>query len=461
MTIDWLIDHLAVVMFFALIIALFVGFPVGFTLGGVGVIFGFIGIYFDVFNMARWGIIMPRIYGGVVTSQVLMAIPMFIFMGVTLERSRVAEDLLKTLQVLLRRVPGGLAMSVAAMGTIMAATTGIVGASVIMLTLMALPTMLERNYAKTLATGTIAASGTLGILIPPSIMLVILGDLVQVPVGTLFAAAVGPGLLLSALYLAYIGIFARLNPGSAPPLPEEFAPADKGELVGMVLKSLIPPVVLIGVVLGSIFGGLATPTEASAMGCLGALVLALLYRRLNLRMLQDVIYSAGVTNALVFFIIIGATIFAYVFRALGGDYIVEDILAAAGIDTAWEILIFVMTLVFLMGFFFDFIEIALIVIPIFYPLLLRADFTEHVGPAFWAMPWATILIAVNLQTSFLTPPFGFSLFYMKGVVPPTVRMQHIYRGIIPFVVLQLTAVGLVMAFPTIALWLPRVTGFLE
>jgi TRAP-type mannitol/chloroaromatic compound transport system permease large subunit len=178
-------------------------------------------------------------------------------------------------------------------------------------------------------------------------------------------------------------------------------------------------------------------------------------------MLQDVIYSAGVTNALVFFIIIGATFFAYVFRALGGDYIVEEILAATGIDTAWEILIFVMILVFLMGFFFDFIEIALIVIPIFYPLLLRADFGEHVGPAFWAMPWATILIAVNLQTSFLTPPFGFSLFYMKGVVPPEVRMQHIYRGIIPFVVLQLTAVGLVMAFPMIALWLPLATGFLE
>jgi len=461
MSIDWLIDHLAVVMFFALIISLFLGFPVGFTLGGVAVLFGFLGMAFDVFNMARWGIIMPRIYGGIVTSQVLMAIPMFIFMGVTLERSRVAEDLLKTLQILLRRVPGGLAMSVAAMGTIMAATTGIVGASVIMLTLMALPTMLERGYAKTLATGTIAASGTLGILIPPSIMLVILGDLVQVPVGTLFAAAVGPGLLLAALYLVYIGVFARLNPMAAPPLPDAFAPASAGALWAMVFKSLIPPVLLIVVVLGSIFGGLATPTEASGMGCLGALVLAAAYRRLNLKMLQDVIYSAGVTNALVFFIIVGATLFAYVFRALGGDYVVEDILAAAGIETAWEILVFVMVLVFLMGFFFDFIEIALIVIPIFYPLLLRADFGEHVGPAFWAMPWATILIAVNLQTSFLTPPFGFSLFYMKGVVPEEVRMQHIYRGIIPFVVLQLTAVGLVMAFPKIALWLPLATGFLE
>jgi tripartite ATP-independent transporter DctM subunit len=229
----------------------------------------------------------------------------------------------------------------------------------------------------------------------------------------------------------------------------------------MVFKSLIPPVLLIVVVLGSIFGGLATPTEASGMGCLGALILAAAYRRLDLKMLQDVIYSAGVTNALVFFIIIGATFFAYVFRALGGDYIVEDILAASGIDTAWEILIFVMILVFIMGFFFDFIEIALIVIPIFYPLLLRADFGEHVGPAFWAMPWATILIAVNLQTSFLTPPFGFSLFYMKGVVPKEVRMQHIYRGIVPFVLLQLTAVGLVMAFPKIALWLPLATGFLE
>ncbi|MEO1089640.1 MAG: TRAP transporter large permease subunit [Pseudomonadota bacterium] len=458
---EWLIEHLAVFMFGTLIAGLFLGYPVGFTLGAIGVLFGLIGYLLGEFRLVRFGLMMPRIYGGIVTSQVLMAIPMFIFMGVVLERSRVAEDLLKTLQVLLRRVPGGLAMAVCAMGTIMAATTGIVGASVIMLTLMALPTMLERNYAVPLATGTIAASGTLGILIPPSIMLVILGDLMQVPVGTLFAAAVVPGLMLSGLYLLYIGTYAALFPKDAPPLPDDASPDGGQALLLLVLKSLVPPVVLIVVVLGSIFGGLATPTEASAMGCAGALVLALAYGRLNLRMLLDVIQGAGTTNALVFFIIIGATVFSFVFRALGGDEVVYEILSTMGIETAWEVLIFMMILVFFLGFFFDFIEIALIVIPIFYPIISRLDFTEHVGPAFAMLPWITILISVNLQTSFLTPPFGFSLFYMKGVVPPEVRMQQIYRGIIPFVLLQLTAVILVMSFPEIALWLPRATGFLD
>ncbi len=458
---EWLIEHLALFMFLTLIVSLFCGFPVGFTLGAVGIIFGFVGYYFDVFRLARFGMIMPRVYGGIISNQVLMAIPMFVFMGVTLERSRVAEDLLKTLQILLRRVPGGLAMAVCAMGTIMAATTGIVGASVIMLTLMALPTMLQRNYSVPLATGTIAASGTLGILIPPSIMLVILGDLMQVPVGTLFAAAVVPGLLLSCLYLVYIGVFSFLRPQDAPPLAAEIGPQNTLDLAVLVLKSLIPPVVLIVVVLGSIFGGLATPTEASAMGCAGALALAVAYRRLNLKMLQEIIHSAGTTNALVFFIIIGATIFSFVFRTLGGDDVVLDILRAAGIETAWQVLIFLMILVFFLGFFFDFIEIALIVIPIFYPILTRLDFTDHVGPMFWALPWITVLISVNLQTSFLTPPFGFSLFYMKGAVPAGVRMEQIYRGIIPFVILQLCAVVLIMTFPMIALWLPMVAGFLD
>jgi tripartite ATP-independent transporter DctM subunit len=459
--IEWLVDHLAVFMFLVLIFALFLGYPVALTLGGIGVIFGFVGMYFDVFKLARFASIASRIYGSAVISQVLMAIPMFIFMGVVLERSRVAESLLHTLQVLLRRVPGGLAISVAAMGTIMAATTGIVGASVMMLTMMALPTMLDRNYSKELATGTIAASGTLGILIPPSIMLVILGDLVQVPVGTLFAAAFVPGLLLSFLYIAYIWIFSHMRPDAAPPLPEEYAPDTGGELAMMVFKSLIPPAFLILAVLGSIFLGFATPTEASGVGCAGALFLAWMNGQLNLKMLKGAIESAGSTNALVFFIILGATVFSVVFRFLGGDYVVEDILEASGIDTGWEVLIFLMVLVFFLGFFFDFIEISLIVIPIFYPILKALNFGDHVQPAFAFMPWVTILVAVNLQTSFLTPPFGFSLFYMKGVVPPEVKMNHIYRGIIPFVCLQLIAVGLTMAFPEIALWLPRVTGFLE
>ena len=460
MMFEWIADHLAIFMFLFLIAGMFLGFPVALTIGGIGIIFGLIGIGMDEFRWARFATIPSRIYGTVI-SQVLMAIPMFVFMGVVLERSRVAEDLLKALQILLRRVPGGLAMSVALLGTIMAATTGIVGASVIMLTLMTLPTMLERNYSHELATGTIAASGTLGILIPPSIMLVILGDLVQVPIGTLFAAAVFPGLLLSTLYLVYIWIFAHYRPQAAPPLPDDIGPESTGELIWLVIRSIIPPAFLIFAVLGSIFLGLATPTEASGVGCAGALLLAAVNRRLNMKMLREVIESAGTTNALVFFIILGATVFAVVFRYLGGESVVKEILAATGIDTGWEVLIFLMVLVFFMGFFFDFIEISLIVIPIFYPIVSRLNFGDHVDPPFAFMPWVTILIAVNLQTSFLTPPFGFSLFYMKGVVPPSIKMQEIYRGIIPFVCLQVLAVALVMAFPEIALYLPRVTGFLE
>jgi len=458
--VEWIVDHLAVVMFLSLFVALFCGYPVAFSLGAMGVLFGIIGWLFGEFRWIQFASIMPRIYGGAVMNQVLMAIPMFIFMGLVLEKARLAEDLLHALQVLLRRVPGGLALSVAALGTIMAATTGIVGASVIMLTLMALPTMLERGYDKRLAIGTIAASGTLGILIPPSIMLVILGDLAQVPVGTLFAAAFVPGLLLAGLYMAYIMAVSFARPELAPPLAEEHH-VSGFELLGMVLKSLIPPAFLIFAVLGSIFLGWATPTEASGVGVAGALFLAAMNRRLNMPMLREVIESAGLTNALVFFIVIGATLFSYVFRALGGDYVVADILKAAGIDTGWEVVIFLMVLVFILGFFFDFIEIALIVLPIFYPILARLDFTEHVGVAFAFMPWITILIAVNLQTSFLTPPFGFTLFYMKGTVPPGVTLVDIYRGIVPFVALQVIGLALCIAFPEIVLWLPRVTGFLD
>jgi tripartite ATP-independent transporter DctM subunit len=457
---EWIVDHLAVVMFLSLFVALFCGYPVAFSLGAMGVLFGIIGWLFGEFRWIQFASIMPRIYGGAVMNQVLMAIPMFIFMGLVLEKARLAEDLLHALQVLLRRVPGGLALSVAALGTIMAATTGIVGASVIMLTLMALPTMLERGYDKRLAIGTIAASGTLGILIPPSIMLVILGDLAQVPVGTLFAAAFVPGLLLAGLYMAYITAVSFARPELAPPLAREHH-VSGFELLGMVLKSLIPPAFLIFAVLGSIFLGWATPTEASGVGVAGALLLAAMNRRLNMPMLREVIDSAGLTNALVFFIVIGATLFSYVFRALGGDYVVADILKAAGIDTGWEVVIFLMVLVFILGFFFDFIEIALIVLPIFYPILARLDFTEHVGAAFAFMPWITILIAVNLQTSFLTPPFGFTLFYMKGTVPPGVTLVDIYRGIVPFVALQVIGLALCIAFPEIVLWLPRVTGFLD
>jgi tripartite ATP-independent transporter DctM subunit len=420
-----------------------------------------LGIIFDVFHPAQFQALIPRIWGQAVQNQVLIAVPMFVFMGTILERSGVADELLKALQVLLRRIPGGLAMAVTLMGTIMAATTGIVGASVIMLTLIALPTMLERGYSKELSVGTIASAGTLGILIPPSIMLVIMGDLMTISVGTLFTAAVLPGLIMSAVYVVYIGILAFLRPQMAPPLAADAGPQGSGEFLRMVFRSFLPPSFLIFVVLGSIFGGFATPTEAGGAGCAGALLLAWWNGRLSLKMIREVIESSALTNALVFFIVFGATLFSFVFRALGGDDVVAELLAAAGIDTGWSILIFVMTLVFIMGFFFDWLEICLIVLPIFAPILAKVDFTPHLATNKDFMLWFVVLVAVNLQTAFLTPPFGFALFYMKGTVPKSVTMRHIYRGIVPFVMLQLIALALAIIFPDIILGLPRYFGFLD
>jgi tripartite ATP-independent transporter DctM subunit len=457
----WIIDHLGLLMFLAMALLLFTGFPVAFVLAGVSLAFGAFGWALDVFNPLQFYNLLVRIWGGVAASQVLVAIPMFIFMGTVLERSGIATDLLNTLQVLTRRIPGGLAMSVTLMGTIMAATTGIIGASVVLLTLIALPAMLERRYNTELAVGTIAASGTLGILIPPSIMLVIMGDLMSVPVGTLFAAALVPGVLLSIAYLVYIAVLCRLRPRLAPPLPEHIGPKSTAELVAMVGRTFLPPVLLVLLVLGSIFLGWATPTEASGVGCAGALVLAAWKGAISRKSLREMIDSSAMTNAMVFFIIMGASFFAYMFRALGGDEIVIDLLAAVGIETAWEIMTFVMALVFVLGFFFDWLEICLIVLPIFGPLLTNLDFGSHVEGAGAFLPWLLIVMAVNLQTSFLTPPFGFALYFMKGSVPPSVSMSHIYRGIIPFVILQLLVLGACIAFPEVVLWLPRQSGLLD
>ena len=460
--IDWLIDHLGLLMFIVLALLMFTGFPVAFILGGVSLAFGAIGWYFDVFNLLQFYNLLVRIWGGVAASQVLVAIPMFIFMGVVLERSGVATELLKCLQILTRRIPGGLAMSVTVMGTIMAATTGIVGASVVMLTMIALPAMLDRGYKPELAVGTIASSGTLGILIPPSIMLVIMGDLMSVPVGSLFAGALFPGLLLALLYVIWIGVITFLKPELAPPMPASEGPTSIGALLVMMFKGFFPPVMLVSLVLGSIFLGWATPTEAAGVGCAGALVLAAMNGALTRKSIREIIESAALTNAMVFFITIGASVFAYMFRALGGDDVVEDVLRAMGIETAWQILIFVMVLVFILGFFFDWLEICLIVLPVFGPILMKLDFSGHVdgGPLAF-MPWLLVVLAVNLQTSFLTPPFGFALFYMKGSVPPSITMAHIYRGIIPFVFLQLVALGICITFPELVLWLPRQAGLLD
>ena len=448
------ISLLPVFMFISLAILLFSGFPVAFILGGVGLMFGFIGIYYDVFNLIEFFNILSRIWGGVCENLILVAIPMFIFMGTMLEKSGVAKDLLYALQVLLRSVPGGLALSVTIMGTIMAATTGIIGASVVMMTLLALPVMLERNYDKSLATGTIAASGTLGILIPPSIMLVIMADLLAISVGTLFVASVMPGLMLAMLYFVYLFFRTRLNPSLAPALPSNIGPTNLKGKLSLILKSFIPPIALIIFVLGSIFAGIATPTEAAGVGALGSIILAVFNKRLNFKVLKDVTERSALTGAMIFGIFIGATAFSYVFRSLGGDDLIHAFVNEMGFGP-WGILFVMMGLVFLLGFFFDWVEITLIVLPLFAPIMQELDFGNHV-PSEMIIPWMAVLLAVNLQTSFLTPPFGFALFYMKGVAPPEVRIQTIYKGIIPFVLLQLLGLTLIIKFPEIALWLPNI-----
>ncbi len=445
-------DYLPILMFAVLAILLFSGFPVGFVLGGVGLAFGFIGMYFDVFSQVELFNLVLRIWG-IADNLVLVAIPMFIFMGTMLERAGVAADLLHCLQVLLRRTPGGLALAVTVMGTILAATTGIIGASVVMISLMALPVMIERRYNTELATGTIAASGTLGILIPPSIMLVIMADLLGRSVGTLFVAAVFPGLILSGLYFAYIFTLCRFKPEFAPPLPKEMGPQTLGELFLLLMRGFIPTVFLILLVLGSIVLGWATPTEAAGVGAGGAVLLAVINRKLTWKVLKEVVERTAITNGMIFFLFVGATAFSYVFRSLGGDDLIEDLIYALGVGP-WGILVILMAVAFLLGFFFDWIEITLIVLPVFAPILAGLDFGEHL-PRAEVVYWFAILLAVNLQTSFLTPPFGFALFYMKGVAPPEVRIQQIYRGIIPFVMLQLVGLGLVIGFPDIAMWLPR------
>lgn len=485
-----IIDLLPVLMFAALGLLLFSGYPVAFVLAGVGLSFATIGIYVDVFSPAQFGSIPSRIFGDLAENLILTAIPMFILMGTVLERSGVARDLLNCLQVLLRRVPGGLALSVTIMGTIMAATTGIIGASVVMMTLLALPVMLLRGYHVPLATATIAASGTLGILIPPSIMLVIMADLLAKSVGNMFVAAFFPGLILAGLYMLYILVLCFFKPGLAPVPDDKFGPDTRLGVWLMVFRSFIPPLFLIFLVLGSILMGWATPTEAAGVGAAGAIFLAFV----NLVILpvlgiadQDfshpdeikeiidadptgeglwsecrhfgrVIWDAGKgtaqTNAMLFALFIGATVFSYVFRSLGGDDIVIDLVEALGFGS-WGLLLLIMGIVFILGFFFDWIEITLIVLPVFTPIITELDFGDHVDKL-EVVYWFAILMAVNLQTSFLTPPFGFALFYLKAVAPPEVKIQQVYRGIIPFVLLQLTGLGLVLAFPEIALWLPRV-----
>ena len=446
-------DYLPIAMFATLAVLLFSGYPVAFVLGGVALSFGMLGYFLGSFQLIQFFAFVPRIWGQAAENLVLVAVPAFIFMGVMMERSGVARDLLYCVQVLLKRVPGALALGVTIMGTILAAMTGIIGASVTMMTALAMPTMIRQGYSHALAAGTIAASGTLGILIPPSIMLIIMADLLGISVGTLFLAAIVPGLTLSALYLLFIGMAARLKPSIAPPLPPDLLRVPRGEMKWLLLRAFFPPVFLIGLIKCSILFGWATPSEAGAVGALGTMALAAYAGQFKYKVLEGVCHTTARTVAMVFFIIIAATCFAFVYRSLGGDDIVEHLIKAAGLDS-WGFLFLIMGIVFALGFFLDWIEITLIVLPVFAPMIASLDFTPHVAHEHMVI-WFAVLMAVNLQTSFLTPPFGFALFYLKGIAPKEVQIQSIYKGIVPFVLLQLFGLVLCITFPWFVLWLPR------
>ena len=436
-------EYLAAWMFLALTILLMAGFPVAFTLLGTSLFFGLIGFGWSFFDL------LPLRIFGRMTNVTLIAVPLFVFMGVMLERSGLAEKLLDTMAILFGRLKGGLAISVVVVGTMLGASTGIVGATVVTMGLLAVPTMLRRNYQKELACGTVSASGTLGQIIPPSIVLVLIGDIVGVSVGDLFMGAVLPGLLLVTLYIIYILLAANLRPGIAPPIPQaELDAISRRELITQVGKALFPPLFLMISVLGSIFAGIASPTEAAAVGAVGATLLAIANKKFNLEMLNQVMRQTTNLTCMVFIILCGAAAFGLVFRGLGGDGLVREFLGSlAATHGKYVVLAIVMAVIFFIGFFLDFIEITFIHVPVLAPIMLEFGFDPV---------WFCILLAVNLQTSFMTPPFGFSLFYLKAVTPPEITTGHIYRGIIPFVFFQLIGLAIVAFFPQLATWLPSV-----
>ncbi|MGH7384516.1 MAG: TRAP transporter large permease [Candidatus Rokuibacteriota bacterium] len=458
---DRLADNLALIMFVAMFFVIFMGYPVAFIMGGMALLFAFAGWALGVFNLIGLYDVVLRMWGGVAADPVLASIPMFIFMGSILERSGSASDMLKATEVLLRRVPGALAVAVMVMGTILAAPIGVVGAAVVTLSVIALPQMLASGYDKRLAIGTIASAGTLGILIPPAIMLVVMAEMLVTSAGALFLAATMPGFVLSGLYLLYIVAVAIFQPSKAPKLPKDHGPQTRGEFWYALWRGLFPMTALMVIVIGSIFAGWATPTESGAVGVFGSLFIAALNGKLTMRMLTEAMWSACRANGLVFLIILGATGFSYVFRVLGGDDLMISTLATFGIDTGWEMLAFVMVLVFLLGFPFEWIEICLIVLPVFGPIIAKYDFSAHLGSNQYLMAWFGTLVAVNLQTAFMTPPFGATLFYMKGTAPPGVTMNDVYRGMYPFVALQVVGLLLCIYYPSIVLWLPKLAGFLD
>ena len=450
-------EWVALLLFLSVIVVLLAGFPVAFSLGGTALLFAFFGVIGGGFEEAFLSGLPSRVFG-IMSNETLIAVPLFVFMGVTLERSRIAEDLLETLSSLFGSLRGGLGISVTLVGMLLAASTGIVGATVVTMGLLSLPTMLKRGYSAEISAGTICASGTLGQIIPPSIILVMLGDVMSsayqqaqltqgifspktVSVGDLFAGALLPGLLLVLMYIFYLIVVAWLRPSV---MPAHTRSADEHVSLSQLLGALFPPLILIFAVLGSILGGFATPTEAAGVGAMGALLIAMLRRALTYERLQEVMRSTLRISSMVFMILIGASLFSLVFRGYCGDDGVRAVLEAlpGGVFGA---MIVVMLVMFLLGFVLDFIEITFVVVPIVGPVLL----TMGLDPV-----WLGIMIAINLQTSFLTPPFGFALFYLRGVAPASVTTGQIYRGVIPFVGIQILALLVLAAFPGLVTWLP-------
>ena len=455
-------EILVIAMFGTFMLLLFIGYPVAWVLGGVAILFTAVGYFSDIYldtitglDYNVLGLAVGRIYG-VMDNWVLVALPMFIFMGLMLDKSGVAERMMHSMQRLFGNVRGGLAITVTLIGVILAASTGIIGASVVLLGLMSLPVMLKQNYSKSIALGTVASAGCLGILIPPSIMLVIMGDQMALSVGDLFMGAVFPGLLLGVLYIGYIFIYGLIKPNNVP-LAKDHQPVNEWSLVARVFLDIIPPAVLILAVLGSIFAGIATVTEASGIGAIGATIMALVYRRLDFAVLKEVVINTFNTAGYIFAIFVGATVFALVLRELGGDELIEGALTGLPFDDMGLIL-FILLIVFLLGFFLDWIEITLIMLPLLAPVVSGLDLGVD-GYGVVDKPelvWFALLVAVTLQTSFLTPPVGFALFYLKGVCPPGVTLLDIYKGVIPFVILQMIGLALVFMFPALVTWLPSV-----
>lgn len=454
-------EFLVAGMFATFIILLFLGIPVAYVLGGVGVMFAGVGYLADIYldtttglDFLTLGLAVNRIYK-VMDNWLLVALPMFIYMGLMLDESGVAERLMKSMQELFGKVRGGLAITVTCLGVILAASTGIIGASVVLLGLLSLQPMLTQGYNKSLALGTIASAGTLGVLIPPSIMLVIMADQLALSVGDLFMGAVFPGLLLGVLYISYILIYGLLRPDQTPLSDDQ-----RGltfSVLWDVAKSILPALLLIFSVLGSIFAGIATPTEASGVGAFGATLLAVLYRNFNFSVLYEVLKSTFNTTAYIFTIFLGATVFALVLRELGGDEIIESMLTGLPFGP-YGIIAVVLAFIFLLGFFLDWIEITLIILPLLAPVISSLG----LGINGWGvidnpdLVWFVMLVAMVLQTSFLTPPVGFALFYLKGVCPPDVSLKDIYKGVIPFVLLQLTGLAIVALYPNLVTWLPSI-----